>query len=123
MKKYNKCIGSYGEDLACDFLEKNNYHIIDRNFSNKLGELDIICTFKDIIIFLEIKSRYTANYGLPIEAVTYSKQKKIIKLSKSYIQYRNLYNFNIRYDVITIMFNSKNSSYELTHYIDAFRAY
>ena len=123
MKKYNKCIGSYGEDLACAFLEKNNYHIIDRNFSNKLGELDIICTFKDIIIFLEIKSRYTANYGLPIEAVTYSKQKKIIKLSKSYIQYRNLYNFNIRYDVITIMFNSKNSSYELTHYIDAFRAY
>ncbi len=123
MKKYNKCIGSYGEDIACDYLKKKEYHIIDRNFSNRLGEVDIICTFNDILIFLEIKSRYTTNYGFPIEAVTYSKQKKIIKLSKSYIQYKNLYNLNIRYDVITILFNSINNSYELSHYIDAFRAY
>ena len=123
MKKYNKCIGNYGEDLACSFLKNLGYTILDRNFRTRYGEIDIICSYKDIIIFLEIKSRYTNNYGLPIESVTYSKQKQIIKLSKSYIHLKNLYNFNIRYDIISIIFSNKDNSYKLSHLCDAFRIY
>lgn len=71
MKKYNKAIGTYGESIARDFLVNNGYRILDMNFRNKFGEIDIISFKDDLIVFCEIKSRYTNSFGNPIESVTY----------------------------------------------------
>ena len=80
MKNYNKAIGKYGESIARDFLINNGYKILNMNYRNRYGEIDIISIKNDIIIFCEVKSRYTNSFGNPIEAVTYYKQKQIIKL-------------------------------------------
>ena len=56
MKKYNKAIGAYGETIARDFLTTNGYKILDMNYRNRCGEIDIICKNNNIIIFCEIKS-------------------------------------------------------------------
>lgn len=123
MKCYNKAIGSYGEDLASNHLIINNYKIITRNFRCRCGEIDIICCKNDILVFCEVKSRYTDSYGSPVESVTCSKQKQIIKLSNMYINYKKLFNYNIRYDIIEVIFNHKTSHAAINHVKDAFRTY
>lgn len=119
----NKDIGNYGETLSCRYLTAKGYKILERNFRNRLGEIDIICIFKNILVFVEVKSRYTKNYGYPLEAVNYKKQRNIIRLAESYIKFKKLYNLNIRFDVIEIFFNSENDKFSVNHLPDAFRLY
>lgn len=123
MKKYNKEIGTHGETIGKNFLITNGYKILDMNHRNKYGEIDIICKLNSIIIFCEIKSRYTNSFGSPIESITYHKQKQIIKLSQIYIINNKLLNYDIRYDIIEVIFNNINASYTLNHVKDAFRTY
>lgn len=123
MKKYNKEIGNYGETLASNFLINNSYIILDMNYRNKYGEIDIICRKNNLIIFCEVKSRYTNSFGCPIESVTYYKQKQIIKLSQIYLLYKKYHNYNVRYDVIEVIFNNTNASFKVNHIKDAFRSY
>lgn len=122
MNNYNCVIGRYGEDLAIEYLEKLNHKILDRNFRHGHGEIDIISkTNTNIIVFTEVKSRYSKTYGYPMESVTYSKQKQIIYLSTHYINKTKLHNYNIRFDVIEVILNKINNTFELNHYKDAFR--
>lgn len=123
MKSLNKDIGSYGEYLACKYLLDAKHKILEKNFRNKLGEIDIISSFDDMIIFTEVKSRYTNSYGSPMESVTYYKQRQIIKLSHYYILINKFNNCNIRYDVIEILFNKSNQNFTINHIKDAFRTY
>lgn len=123
MNSFNKDIGNYGEELALTYLEDKGYKIISRNFRNKYGEIDLICKFKDLLIFIEVKSRFSSLYGSPQEAVTYFKQKQILKLCKLYIMKNKLYNLNCRFDVIEIHFNINHDLYSINHIIDAFRGY
>lgn len=121
MKILNKEIGNYCEDLAQKFLKKSNYRIIDCNFRNFLGEIDIVCAKDNLLIIVEVKGRYNYDYGLPKESISFSKQKSIIKVTNSYINYKKIFNINIRFDVIEIYLNQKNSSFKINHIKDAFR--
>lgn len=122
MKKLNKEIGNHCEDIAKEYLKKNNYNIVDYNFRNLLGELDIICLQNNLLIVIEVKGRCNYDYGFPMEAVNISKQKTIIKVTNSYINYKNLKNVNIRFDVIEVYLNSENAFVRINHLQDAFRA-
>lgn len=121
MKNFNKFIGDYGEKLASNYLIANNYKILESNFRNFLGEIDIISTKHNILVITEVKSRYNINYGYPQEAVTYSKQKSIAKITSSYINLRKLNYLNVRFDVIEVFFNTDNSLHKINHIKDAFR--
>ncbi len=121
MKKLNKDVGNYCEDLAKDYLKRNRYFILDCNFKNRLGEIDIICTQNNLLIIIEVKGRYNYDYGLPKESISFSKQKSIIKVSTSYISYKKLFNLNVRFDVIEIYLNSNNNIFKIKHIKDAFR--
>ncbi len=121
MKKLNKDVGNYCEDLAKDYLKRNRYFILDCNFKNRLGEIDIICAQNNLLIIVEVKGRYNYDYGLPKESISFSKQKSIIKVSTSYISYKKLFNLNVRFDVIEIYLNSNNNIFKIKHIKDAFR--
>ncbi|MBW6409753.1 YraN family protein [Clostridium weizhouense] len=123
MKKLNKGIGDYCELLAKNYLLNNKYTILECNFRNFLGEIDIICLKNDLLIIFEVKGRYNCNYGMPKEAVSISKQNSIIKVTKSYIAYKNLQYINVRFDVIEVYLNSHNQSFKINHLKDAFRLY
>lgn len=123
MKKYNKDIGSYGEDLASDYLNKINYKFLIRNFRTRNGEIDLIFKDVDIIVFIEVKSRYSYHFGLPCESVTYLKQKQIFNISKYFLYKYKLLKYNCRYDVIEIYFNKNDNTYFIEHIKDAFRPY
>lgn len=76
------------EQLACDWLLKNGYEIIDRNFTTKSGEIDIIATKAGVAHFVEVKSGETFE---PIYAITPMKLRKIITTAQGYRQTKKLY--------------------------------
>lgn len=121
MKKFNKSIGNLGESLAVNYLKQNQHKILDTNFKNRFGEIDIISKKDDLIIIIEVKCRFGSDYGFPSESVNISKQKGIINVTNSYLYIHNLYSYNIRFDVIEIFLNHINNSYKINHIIDAFR--
>ena len=95
-----KTFGAIGEELAAQYLKKKKYQILDRNFSNKLGEIDIIAKQNDVIIFIEVKSRSSSKFGLPREAVTVYKRNKIRRIALVYLKQKRMLNSPCRFDVI-----------------------
>ena len=81
-------IGAFGEDFTVKYLKKQGYKILMRNFHSRFGEIDIIASKKDIIAFVEVKTRSEDAIFSPREAVDYHKQQKCIKTAQYYlIQY------------------------------------
>lgn len=97
-------LGKKGEAIATKYLEQHNYKIIERNFSCRQGEVDIIAydLNRNELVFVEVKCRTNFNYGSPANAVNFNKQKHIIKASEYYIFKHKLYSIGIRFDVIEI---------------------
>jgi len=83
MNNYKKLIGEFGESLARDYLISKGYRILNMNYRNRFGEIDIVCMNKDLLIFCEIKSRYSNSFGFPIESVI---NKIKLLNSQNYIQ-------------------------------------
>lgn len=121
MKKLNKDIGYNGERCALDFLSKEGYKILKKNYICKLGEIDYIATKSEILIFGEIKSRYSLKFGMPSEAVTYHKIKQIKKIAKYFLLQNNITEHFIRFDIVEVFFNNENNNYECNIIKDAFR--
>ncbi len=102
----NREFGNLGEDLACEYLIKNGYEIIERNrHFSKLCEIDIIAKFKNKIVFVEVKTRKTNTFGLPLEAITRSKYNNIKTGVLSYLQENKIKNYQI--DAIGIVLEPK----------------
>lgn len=109
--------GRSGEHLAADFLMGKGYRILETNYRNKIGEIDIIAMDKDVLVFLEVKSRTSISYGYAFEAVDFRKQRKIINTSLVYIKYKNIRDTQIRYDIIEV-YMTKNM--KINHLENAF---
>ena len=95
-------LGKSGEDIACKYLEKQKYKIIERNFNSKMGEIDIIAKDKNELVLIEVKTRTSNEYGLPAESVTKRKIKHIYRTAEFYIYTRKIENTDIRIDVIEV---------------------
>lgn len=95
--------GSKGEDLACEYLTKNGYKILERNVHfSKFCEIDIIAAQKDTLVFIEVKTRKNNDFGSPLEAVTAAKLNNIKTGVFSYLQNATVKYKNFRIDVIGI---------------------
>ena len=108
-----KELGNIGEQIAVEYLEKQNYKILKRNFYCKQGEIDIIAKDKEEYVFIEVKTRSSNLFGEPIEAVNKPKQKHLINTVKYYIYLNQLENEFIRLDVIEVYLKEK--SYKINH--------
>jgi len=102
--KYNN--GQAGEEKACKYLKKDGYKIIEKNFGCKYGEIDIIAKDKDVLCFIEVKSRTSTYYGLPEEFVDKRKQQKLIKTSLVYTISKINKETDKRFDVVSVDLNS-----------------
>lgn len=107
-----KKIGNRGEDLAANFLEKNGFTILNRNFrAGRFGEIDIIASENEYICFIEVKTRTGKLYGTPAEAVGYDKRMRLKKLAWMYMKQERLGERNMRFDIVEII-GRKTSSEE-----------
>lgn len=96
-------IGSFGECMAVEFLENQNYNILARNFSCAQGEIDIIAVKDKEIIFCEVKTRSNKKFGNPAEAVDSKKQKHIWNVAEYYLYKNNLINAFVRFDILEVI--------------------
>jgi len=110
--------GKLGEDAACAYLKKKRYQILERNYRKCFGEIDIVAKKENRIAFVEVKARSTSDYGMPCEAVTYSKQQKIIKTSGAYVAEHNL-DAEFAFDIIEVRLE-KGKVLSINHIEDAF---
>lgn len=102
-KSFNTITGTGGEDKATKYLSNLGYKILCRNFKTKIGEIDIIAKDKNTIVFVEVKTRKSDMFGLPREAVTTSKQRKIRMVATQYLKLHGGLNQMCRFDVIDIL--------------------
>ncbi len=121
MKSFNKQTGFIGEDLATEALKKKDYQILERNFSNKFGEIDIIAKDKtrsassgqDILVFVEVKTKKGEEFGSPEEMINTKKLWKIRNMANLYMNRNDL---PCRIDVVAIVLSPTDEVLRLTHY-------
>jgi len=97
-----KTLGARGEEIAVAYLKRQKYRIIETNFRCRCGEVDIIARDGKTLVFVEVKTRRTASYGLPQLAVTPFKQRQISKAALAYLSKNRLMEENARFDVVSI---------------------
>lgn len=126
-------IGRIGENAAVDFLRKNGYTVIERNFRAGKNEIDIIVSDKSYLIFVEVKAR-TCNangelpYGSPASAVTYDKQKRTLSAAKEYMRLKGTKGKQPRIDVVEVFFSpspkfaNTKEVIKINHIVNAFGA-
>jgi putative endonuclease len=120
-QKKQKTVGQMGEDIACRYLKKKGYKIIERNFRNKfgrqMGEIDIIAKTGEEIVFVEVKTREMERYSqtLPEENINRDKLHKLNKISTVYIRKNNLWNKTYHFDAISIWLDKSGKNAKVRH--------
>lgn len=102
MKKQNKRLtGTSYERKAQEYLVENGYKILERNFRNRSGEIDLIAKKEEQIHFVEVKYRTNLDFGSPLEAVDFRKQKQIRNIARYYLMKNKLHEWTpCQFDVI-----------------------
>lgn len=95
-------MGSAGEKRAVKFLKKKGFKILKTNYKTPLGEIDIIAEDKGAIVFIEVKTRTSEDYGLPCQAVDTKKQEKYYKTATFYLQREKKMDVECRFDVVEV---------------------
>lgn len=104
-----KLIGALGEKLVCKVYKDNSYKILGVNYHSHFGEIDIIAQKKNILVFIEVKTRQGKTLYTAKEAVTYSKQQKIKSSALIYLQENpKMQNYVVRFDVAEV-YNPENN--------------
>lgn len=106
-----KELGDLGEAFALQFLRKKGLQVIETNYRFGRNEVDIICKDAEEMVFVEVKTRQTAEIGPPWKAVTRSKQNQIIKCANHYLVSNNI-DIESRFDIVSIVHNSYGTKIE-----------
>ena len=102
-KDSTRHIGQQAEDEAYQFLRSAGYKLVDRNFSFKGGEIDLIVRNDDTLVFVEVRFRKNPSYGSGAETVTSAKRRRIIRTAEYYLQVNpDNSNRDFRFDVISM---------------------
>lgn len=118
MSKHTE-LGRKGEEVACDFLKNQGHFILATNLHIQHKEIDIISQLGNLVIFTEVKTRSSLNFGFPEEAVTMSKQAHLKEAANQYLAAHEGQFQECRFDIISIVFNNGKVK-EIKHFKDAF---
>ena len=119
--EYNQKFGKLGEKLAAQFLVREGFLVVNRNYSCFSGEIDIIAEKDDLLIIVEVKSRSKIDSEETLLAITKSKQRKISRATADFIEKNQQYSEHfIRFDIITVIKHIHYDEYSITHYDNAF---
>ena len=119
MTRARQVVGTLGEQAAATSLIEQGYEILHRNYRCRGGELDIICQKNGILVFCEVKTRTNGRFGLPEEAVTIDKRRRLRRLALEYLQREGRRARQLRFDVISVALADGRVG-ELRHLVNAF---
>lgn len=116
-QEWRRCLGRRGEELAATYLEKKGYLILQRNYRNGAGEMDIVAQEGDCLVFVEVRARSTREYGTPEESITPSKAQRLIEVAQGYLQEQGESAKEWRIDLVAIQL--RGDFYRLNHVVNA----
>lgn len=112
-------LGRSGEEIALHYLKRKKYRVIAKGFRMFRGEIDIIAYDRKTLVFVEVKTRMSRDFGLPEESVTPSKQRQIRKIAEGFLAKNDLQDLECRFDIISLDFN-EGEGYSIRHIKNAF---
>jgi putative endonuclease len=118
MTRERQEFGKEGENIAVGELERRGYEILARRYRTRYGEIDIVASDEGTIVFVEVKARTTAEFGMAAEAVTTHKQRRLAAMATDYLARNRLTERPCRFDVVAI--DGLGESMEITVYPCAF---
>ena len=104
MKTYKQEFGKKGETLAEEYLKRQSFLILERNYRYGHKEIDLIGKDGNTIVFIEVKTGRSKSFGAPEWWVTLRKQKNLIEAASDFIQKKNITDCDFRFDVLTIRY-------------------
>jgi putative endonuclease len=120
MANRKQIIGLWGENLAASYLTEKGYRILDRNVYTPYGEIDIIalqeCQGERHLIFVEVKTRTSLEFGHPEDAVTKRKQEHLLAAIGSYLQRNSELDYDWQVDVIAIQRLTLGEDPDIQHF-------
>jgi putative endonuclease len=96
-------LGARGEKAAAKFLRHHGYKVLLRGFRSRSGEIDIVCRHKDWLVFVEVKTRESEQFGAPSEAVDERKQRHITKVALDYLRLLDNPPIKFRFDIVEVL--------------------
>jgi len=105
-------LGKRGEEIAKNYLLSHGYKILEQNFKARYGEIDIVAKEGSVLVFVEVKTRYSESFGPPEEAVTPWKIKSIIKTAQFYKLIHPNLPEELRIDVIAVSLSPTDGGVE-----------
>jgi putative endonuclease len=112
-------IGAWGEERAMQHLQSQGYLILARNWRVPEGEVDLVAQDGDTIVFVEVKTRTTHEYGWPEDSITITKRRRLQRAAWLYLEAHDLLDASWRIDVIAIDRTSSGDIKRLEHFVDA----
>lgn len=113
MKINNRETGRLAEELANKALIEKGYLILENNFSNRYGEIDIVAKDQETLVFVEVKAKKGTEFGLPEEMISPGKLKRVKNMATIYMKGETL---PCRIDVVAVVLSPENNLIRLTHY-------
>lgn len=110
----NSTLGSYGERVAAQRLVEQGMVVVDRNWRCELGEVDLVLRDGDVLVFCEVKTRSSAAYGHPLEAVTPAKGERLRRLAVRWVEEHGVDPPDIRVDLVGVLLAQRGAA-EVEH--------
>ncbi len=107
--------GRWGENIAKKYLQDKGYRIVEQNYKTRYAEIDLIAQHKDILVFVEVRTRIGEQFGRPEESLNRSKMNKLIKNAEAYVA-RKRYNKRYRIDAVCIVLDENKEISRIDHY-------
>lgn len=111
-------LGRRGEDAACELYRRLGYDVIERNYRSGRGEIDVVARRGETLVFCEVKTRRTDEWGVPAEAVAGTKQARLRRLAAAWMAERRPGCVEVRFDVVSVIVRGEQT--DVTHVPDAF---
>lgn len=119
MKLSKQEIGARGEAIAYDYLIKQGYTVVARNWRYSRAEIDLIAKDGAVLVFVEVKTRSYTYYGEPSDSVTEHKEAMVMDAAQRYMESID-YDWEIRFDIISIILRKSGDCEKIEHFKDAF---
>ena len=121
-RRRRKSLGERGEKAAARYLQRKGYHILACRVDQPLGEVDIIAVDGRTIVFVEVKTRKSADAGHPTEAVDERKQRRLTQAALAYLKPHGLLEYSSRFDVVAVTWPENSRRPTIEHFPSAFSA-
>ena len=95
-----RAAGALVEDIALAYLQRHDYLLLARNYYSRQGEIDLVMSHQDYIVFVEVRHRLSSKYGGALESITWHKQQKLRKTALSFLTQHKAHNSACRFDVL-----------------------